>query len=68
MIDDDLVFAQTTEGLTVMTVLQRVGTIVSGGGLSMNGRWLIISIHYKSSYYHGTIFSGGRLSMNGRSS
>ena len=29
---------QTSENLTVITVLQRVGTIVSGGGLSMNGR------------------------------
>jgi len=29
---------KTSENLTVITVLQRVGTIVSGGGLSMNGR------------------------------
>jgi len=29
---------KNNENLTVMTVLQRVGTIVSGGGLSMNGR------------------------------
>ena len=67
MIDDDLVFAQTTEGLTVMTVLQRVGTIVSGGGLSMNGRCLIIFRYYKSSYYYGAIFLGED-SINGWSS
>ena len=36
--------SQTSENLTVMTVLQRVGTIVSGGGLSMNGRsWILMS-------------------------